>query len=436
MTKKAAFYTLGCKVNQYETEAVIDIFIDNGYQVVDFSEKADVYIVNSCTVTNEAARKTRQIARRAKRSSPESIVAIVGCYTQAFPEEVKEIEEIDFIMGSNNKAEILDKAEEMMAGKSINNELKKYKELKEYEELELKRLSNTTRANVKIEDGCNQFCSYCIIPYARGPVRSRKQEDVVQEIKRLSQQGVKEIILTGTHLGAYGSQKGDNKALTKLLYRLTEIDELKRLRLSSIEGTEIDREIMDLLAEEDVFCPHLHLPLQSGSDQILEAMNRPYTVAEFRQTVAELRERIPDLAVTTDVIVGFPGETEETFAETLNVVKEIGFSKVHVFPYSAREGTPAAEMEQINGNIIKKYSKKLRLVNEALMHDYQKDFIGEAKEVLVEEVRDHKTDLLTGYTDNYLKVLLSGSDKLKNKLVKVRLEESIDPYHLKGKIVN
>ena len=264
----------------------------------------------------------------------------------------------------------------------------------------------------------------------------RIQEDVVQEIKRLSQQGVKEIILTGTHLGAYGSQKGDNKALTKLLYRLTEIDELKRLRLSSIEGTEIDREIMDLLAEEDVFCPHLHLPLQSGSDQILEAMNRPYTVAEFRQTVAELRERIPDLAVTTDVIVGFPGETEETFAETLNVVKEIGFSKVHVFPYSAREGTPAAEMEQINGNIIKEYSKKLRLVNEALMQDYQKDFIGEVKEVLVEEVRDHKTDLLTGYTDNYLKVLFEGSDDLKNKLVKVKLKESLDAYHLKGKIIN
>ncbi|MFW5809020.1 MAG: tRNA (N(6)-L-threonylcarbamoyladenosine(37)-C(2))-methylthiotransferase MtaB [Halanaerobium sp.] len=436
MSKKAAFYTLGCKVNQYETEAVIDIFIDNGYQIVDFSEKADVYIVNSCTVTNEAARKTRQIARRAKRSSPESIVAIVGCYTQAFPEEVSEIEEIDFIMGSNNKADILDKAEEMLAGKSVDYEVKEYRELKEYEQLELKRLSNTTRANVKIEDGCNQFCSYCIIPYARGPVRSRKQEDVVEEIKRLSQQGVKEIILTGTHLGAYGSENGDNKALTQLMCRLTELDELKRVRLSSIEGTEIDQEMMDLVAEEDIFCPHLHLPLQSGSDQILEAMNRPYTVEEFKQTIAELRERIPNLAVTTDVIVGFPGETEKTFAETLKVVKELAFSKVHVFPYSAREGTPAAEMEQINGNIIKEYSKKLRLVNEALMLDYQQDFIGQVKEVLVEEVRDNQTDLLTGYTDNYLKVLFEGSDELKNKLVQVKLKESLDAYHLKGKIIN
>jgi threonylcarbamoyladenosine tRNA methylthiotransferase MtaB len=436
MIKKAAFYTLGCKVNQYETEAVIDIFMDNGYQIVDFSEEADLYIVNSCTVTNEAARKTRQIARRAKRSAPESIVAIVGCYTQAFPDEVSEIEEIDFVMGSNNKAEILDKAEEMLAGNSVESELKEYSQLQDYEELELKRLSNTTRANVKIEDGCNQFCSYCIIPYARGPVRSRRENDVVEEVRRLSQQGVKEIILTGTHLGAYGSDQGNSKALTELMRSLTELEELKRVRLSSIEGTEIDREMIDLIAEEDMFCPHLHLPLQSGSDRILKAMNRPYTAAEFKETVAELRERIPDLAVTTDVIVGFPGETEATFAETMKVVEEIGFSKVHVFPYSAREGTPAAEMDQINGNIIKDYSKKLRLLNESLMLSYQEEFIGQEKEVLIEEVRDHKTDLLTGYTDNYLKVLLAGSDELKNQLVKVRLEESVDPYHLKGKIVN
>ncbi|TDP94718.1 threonylcarbamoyladenosine tRNA methylthiotransferase MtaB [Halanaerobium saccharolyticum] len=436
MIKKAAFYTLGCKVNQYETEAVIDIFLDNGYQIVDFSEMADVYIVNSCTVTNEAARKTRQIARRAKRRSPDSLVAIVGCYTQAFPDEVSEIEEIDFVMGSNNKGKILDKAEEMLAGRDVDAEIKKYKELKDYEKLNLKRLSNTTRANVKIEDGCNQFCSYCIIPYARGPVRSRKKEDVVAEIRKLSQQGVKEIILTGTHLGAYGSENGDSKALTELMQSLSEIESLKRVRLSSIEGTEIDQGMMDLIADEDIFCPHLHLPLQSGSDQILDAMQRPYTVAEFKETVAELRKRIPDLALTTDVIVGFPGETEETFAQTVEVVKEINFAKVHVFPYSAREGTPAAEMDQLNGNIVTEYSKKLRLINEALMLDYQKEFLGEKREVLIEEVRDHQTDLLTGYTDNYLKVLVDGPDELKNELVEVRLEESFDSHHILGKIID
>lgn len=436
MIKKAAFYTLGCKVNQYETEAVIDIFLENGYQIVDFSEKADVYIVNSCTVTNEAARKTRQIARRAKRKYSNSLVAIVGCYTQAFPDEVRNIEEIDFVMGSNNKAEILAKAEEMLAGKNINSELKEYQQLKEYEDLKLKSLSNTTRANVKIEDGCNQFCSYCIIPYARGPVRSRKKESITEEVKRLSKQGVKEIVLTGTHLGAYGSDKGNKKALAQLMESLTEIKSLKRVRLSSIEGTEIDQGIINLISESDIFCPHLHLPLQSGSNQILKAMNRPYTVEEFKKTVAKLRKKIPDLAITTDVIVGFPGETEKTFAETLKVVKEISFAKVHVFPYSAREGTPAAKMEQLNGNIVKEYSKKLRLANEALMLNYQKEFIGKTKKVLIEEVRDHKTNLLTGYTDNYLKVLISGSDALKNSLVKVKLEESIDPYHLSGKIIN
>jgi threonylcarbamoyladenosine tRNA methylthiotransferase MtaB len=234
----------------------------------------------------------------------------------------------------------------------------------------------------------------------------------------LSQQGVKEIILTGTHLGAYGSEKGNSKALTQLMQSLTELEELQRVRLSSIEGTEIDQGIIDLIAKEDIFCPHLHLPLQSGSNQILETMKRPYNLEDFKETAAELRKRIPNLAITTDVIVGFPGES---FAKTLEAVKEIGFSKVHVFPYSAREGTPAAEMEQLNGNLVKKYSKKLRLVNEALMLDYQKEFIGKEKEVLIEEVRDHETDLLTGYTDNYLKVLLVGSDELKNQLVKVSL---------------
>jgi len=436
MIKKAAFYTLGCKVNQYETEAVIDIFLDSGYQIVDFSEEADVYIVNSCTVTNEAARKTRQIARRAKRRSPGSLVAIVGCYTQAFPDEVSEIEEIDLVMGSNNKAKILDKTEEMLAGRDVDTKVKEYKQLRDYEDLNLKRLSNTTRANVKIEDGCNQFCSYCIIPYARGPVRSRKKEDIVAEVKKLTEQGVKEIILTGTHLGAYGSEKGNSQALTELMQILTEIDELQRVRLSSIEGTEIDSGMMDLISEEDIFCPHLHLPLQSGSDKILKAMKRPYSVKEFKETVAELRKRIPNLAITTDVIVGFPGETETTFKETLDLVKEIGFAKVHVFPYSAREGTPAAEMEQLNGNLVTEYSKELRVVNEALMLDYQKKFLGEKKEVLIEEVRDHQTNLLTGYTDNYLKVLVDGPDKLKNELVEVELAETFDSYHILGKIID
>ncbi len=436
MNKKAAFYTLGCKVNQYETEAVIDIFIDNGYQIVDFTDEADIYIVNSCTVTNEAARKTRQISRRAKRNNKNSIVGIVGCYTQAFPEEVSSIEEIDFVMGSNNKSEILNKAEDLIKGKKINNEIKKYKELKEYEDLQLKRLTNTTRANVKIEDGCNQFCSYCIIPYARGPVRSRDLKSIISEVKKLTDQGVKEIILTGTHLGAYGFDKNNNSALTELMKRLTEINNLRRVRLSSIEGTEIDNNLIELIAKNDMFCSHLHLPLQSGSNKILEKMRRPYSAEDFKETVLRIRDKIPEIAITTDVIVGFPGENKTDFDHTVELVKELAFSKIHVFPFSAREGTPAADMKnKVNGNIIKEHSKKLRELNDELMLSYQQKFIGELKDVLIEEERDHNTGMLTGYTGNYLKVLTQGSDKYKNKLVNVKLKNTIDPTHIEGIIV-
>lgn len=436
MNKKAAFYTLGCKVNQYETEAIIDIFLDNDFEVVDFSDEADIYIINSCTVTNQAASKSRKIARRAKRSNNESLVAVVGCYSQAFPEEVSSISEIDFVMGSSDKAKIVKKVEKLLAGKEIENQIKDYQELKDYEELELKRLTNRTRANIKIEDGCNQFCSYCIIPYARGPVRSREQKSILKEVKKMVEEGVKEIILTGTHLGAYGSEKNNTAALGELLQELSEVENLQRLRLSSIEGTEIDSKMIDLMAEEDIFCPHLHLPLQSGSNKILKAMQRPYTAEEFAETVKKIRAKIPDIAITTDVIVGFPGETQKTFEQTLELVKELKFTKVHVFPFSAREGTPAYKMDnKVNGNIIKKYSKKLRELNQSLMKEYQAKFLGQSKKVLIEEERDQQTGLLTGYTDNYLKVLLAGPDKIKNTLTEVKLESSFDHSHIKGKII-
>ncbi|WP_041596033.1 tRNA (N(6)-L-threonylcarbamoyladenosine(37)-C(2))-methylthiotransferase MtaB [Halanaerobium hydrogeniformans] len=436
MNKKAAFYTLGCKVNQYETEAIIDIFLDNNFEIVDFSAEADVYIINSCTVTNQAASKSRKIARRAKRSNNDSLVAVVGCYTQAFPEEVSSISEIDFIMGSSNKSKIVNKVKKLLAGKNVDNEIKEYQELKDYEDLEIKRLSNTTRANIKIEDGCNQFCSYCIIPYARGPVRSREQKSILNEIKKMIGQGVKEIILTGTHLGAYGTDKGNKTALTDLMQQLTELNNLQRLRLSSIEGTEIDAKMIDLIAENDIFCPHLHLPLQSGSNEILKAMQRPYTAEEFKETINKIRAKIPDIAITTDIIVGFPGENEKTFKQTLELVKELKFSKIHVFPFSAREGTPAFKMDnKLNGNIIKKFSKKLRFINKSLMEEYQANFLGQNKKVLIEEARDQQTGFLTGYTDNYLKILVEGPDNLKNTLREVKLEQSFDHSHIKGIII-
>ncbi|MGM0602130.1 MAG: tRNA (N(6)-L-threonylcarbamoyladenosine(37)-C(2))-methylthiotransferase MtaB [Bacillota bacterium] len=437
MTKKAAFYTLGCKVNQYETEAMIDLFLDRGFEVVDYSEAADIYIINSCTVTNEAARKTRQIARRAKRANPESLVGIVGCYTQAFPEEVASIDEIDFIMGSSGKSKIVGKSLELLNGKKTDNEILDYSELQDYEDLEIKRLTNTTRANVKIEDGCNQFCSYCIIPYARGPVRSRNEKSVVEEVKNLCSQGVKEIILTGTHLGAYGFDKNNKDALADLVETLLDISDIKRIRLSSIEGTEISNKLIALIAEEERVCPHLHLPLQSGSNRILKAMNRPYSREDFIKTVEKIREFIPDIALTTDVIVGFPGENDSSFGDTVEAVKNIEFSKIHVFPFSVREGTKAAGMkDKLPGDVISEYSKILRDINEDLMLKYQKKFLGRTKEVMIEEERDHRTDMLTGFTDNYLKVLFAGPDNAKNKLLNVRLTNTLDPHHVRGELID
>jgi len=424
MNKKAAFYTLGCRVNQYETEAMIDLFTDSGFEIVDYSKSADVYIINSCTVTNEAARKTRQIARRAKRANPNSLVGIVGCYTQAFPDEVESIDEIDFIMGSSGKLQIVNKVSELLAGDEFDAEIKDYKELNDYEGLEVKRLTNTTRANVKIEDGCNQFCTYCIIPYARGPVRSRSEKSVIEEVKNLCSQGVKEIILTGTHLGAYGSDKKNKDALAELIEKILDISDIKRIRLSSIEETEISDKLIALIAEEKRVCSHLHLPLQSGSDKILKAMNRPYLREDFIETVEKIRKLVPDIAITTDIIVGFPGENNESFSKTVEIVKEVEFSKIHVFPFSIREGTKAAEMKnKLPGDIISAYSKKLRDVNEELMLKYQRKFINKVKEVLVEEERDHRTGMLTGFTDNYLKVLFAGPDAAQNSLLKVRLTD-------------
>ena len=437
MNKKAAFYTLGCRVNQYETEAMIDLFIDSGFEIVDYSKSASVYIINSCTVTNEAARKTRQIARRAKRANPDSLVGIVGCYTQAFPDEVKSIDEIDFIMGSSGKSQIVNKVSELLAGAEVEAEIMDYKELNNYEDLEVKRLTNTTRANVKIEDGCNQFCSYCIIPYARGPVRSRSEKSVVDEVQNLCSQGVKEIILTGTHLGAYGFDRKNKDALADLIEKLLDISDIKRIRLSSIEGTEISDKLIALIAEEERVCPHLHLPLQSGSNRILKAMNRPYLREDFIETVEKIRKLVPDIAVTTDIIVGFPGEDDESFFETVEAVKEVEFSKIHVFPFSVREGTKAAEMKnKLQGDIISGYSKKLRDINEDLMLKYQKKFINKVREVMVEEERDHRTGMLTGFTGNYLKVLFAGPDAVQNSLLKVRLVDSVDPHHVKGELMN
>ncbi|MGM0436987.1 MAG: tRNA (N(6)-L-threonylcarbamoyladenosine(37)-C(2))-methylthiotransferase MtaB [Bacillota bacterium] len=435
--KKVAFYTLGCKVNQYETEGMINLFKKSGYEVVNFQDEADYYIINSCTVTNQAASKSRKRVRRAKRRNPEAKVVMVGCYPQAFTSEVEEIKEVDYIIGSSGKKNIVELLEKKENEDNIFlSEMKEFDNIQKFEDMHLNEINERTRANIKIEDGCNQFCSYCIIPYARGPIKSRESESIIKEIKKLINKDIKEIVLTGTHLGKYGLDKNKKNQLSKLVEKIVQIKGDFRLRLSSIEVTEIDSKLIYLIKESQKLCSHLHLPLQNGSNAILRAMNRPYTVEEFSKVINILRNEIPDIAITTDVIVGFPGESDKDFERTINFVKKINFSRLHVFPFSPRQGTPAADMEpKIPDPIKKKRRNKLIEINKKLMKNYQSKFINKVKRVVIEENRDSKTGMLTGVTDNYLQVLIDDNDSYKNKLKKVKI---VKPYNYEksiGKII-
>src|SRR6056297_1851320 len=426
-----AFYTLGCKVNHYETEAMIDKFINKGYQIKDFDQKADIYIINSCTVTNQAASKSRKYARRAKRRNRDAIVVMVGCYPQVDENEVIDIEEIDYIMGTSGKSDIVKLIEENIDNNSSDKHLKnniKYEDFSEFEEMSIKDLSETTRAYIKIQEGCNQFCSYCIIPYARGKMRSRDKNNIIDEVTQLiNKKGVREIVLTGIHLGAYGIEKEDKYALVKLIEALSKIEGLKRIRLSSIEVTEVNDRLLNLIKQNEKVCLHLHLPLQSGSNKILERMNRPYTKEEFRERVNKFREKIAELAITTDVIVGFPGETIKEFRETYDFIKEIGFSRLHVFPFSRRENTPAYDMKpRVRGDIKSKNAARLRLLNKRLMSNFNKKYVGQTKKIIIEDNKEYNTGLYTGYTDNYIKVLVDAEQSDIEKLKKVKLKECHD----------
>ena len=435
--KKVAFYTLGCKVNQYETEGMIDLFKKSDYEIVDFQEKADYYIINSCTVTNQAASKSRKRVRRAKRRNPDAKVVMVGCYPQAFTDEVEEIEEIDYIIGSSGKKNIVELLEKKENEDNIFlNQLKDFENINSFEDMHLNQLSERTRANVKIEDGCNQFCSYCIIPYARGPIKSRKSNSIISEIKKLINKGVKEIVLTGTHLGKYGLDRNEKSQLSKIVEKIINIKGDFRLRLSSIEVTEVDNKLIELMKKSQKICSHLHLPLQSGSNIILKAMNRPYSVEGFSELINKVRKEIPDIAITTDIIVGFPGESDKDFERTLNFVKEMKFSRLHVFPFSARSGTPAADMEpKIPEPIKKRRRNKLLEINKKLMKKYQSKFVNKVRRVVIEEKRDPQTNMLTGVTDNYLQILIDEDDKYKNELQKIKILKSYNYEKSIGKII-
>ncbi len=427
---KVAFYTLGCKVNQYETEAMEEMFKKRGYEIVSFEDKADIYIINTCTVTNLGDRKSRQFIRRAKKLNEDSIVAAVGCYSQIAPDEVEKIEGVDVIIGNTDKDKIVDICEEAREKNEKINVVKNIKYHKEFDNLSIEKIESRTRAYMKIQDGCNQFCSYCIIPYARGPIRSRRLEDILVEAERLAKAHFKEIILTGIHVASYGKDL-KNINLLDVIENISKIEGIERIRLSSIEPTFIDKEFMEKVKANKKFCDHFHLSLQSGSNSVLKRMNRKYTTEEYKHIVELIRSYMPAAGITTDIIVGFPGETEEEFQETYDFVKTIGFSRIHVFKYSPRKGTPASQMDnQIHGSIKQARSEELIKLGNQLANSFMESFLGKTMEVLFEEEKD---GYFEGYTTNYLRVKVKTSKDLQGKILPVKIIDKKEDI-LVGKI--
>ena len=422
--KKVAFCSLGCKVNQYETNAMAQKFVANGYKIVEFDEYADIYIVNTCTVTNIADRKSRQMLRRAKEINKDATLVACGCYAQVAKEELKKIPEIDLIIGNNEKNDIISIIENHIAQKGTEDIVSDVMYKLDYVELGTTTYTEKTRAVIKIQDGCDRFCSYCLIPYARGHIRSRKIENVIEEIKKVVEEGINEVVITGIHIASYGRDfKGENIGLIDLLEEINKIKGLHRIRLGSIEPTIITEEFVKRLSKLDKICDHFHLSLQSGCTETLKRMNRRYTTEEFKEVTKRLRTKFPNAALTTDIIVGFPGETEEEFNMTYEFLKEIAFYKMHVFKYSQRKGTKAAVMpNQIDGKVKEERSKKLIELSNENEYNYNKKYIGREVEVLFEE---REGEYLKGHTTNYIVVKhKTDKDDLINKIAKVRVSEA------------
>lgn len=422
--KKVAFCSLGCKVNQYETNAMAQKFIEHGYEVVEFDEYADVYIVNTCTVTNVADRKSRQMLRRAKEINKDATLVACGCYAQVAKDELKKIPEIDLIIGNNEKNDIIQIVENHISQKGAEDLVSDVMYKLDYVELGTTTYTEKTRAVVKVQDGCDRFCSYCLIPYARGHIRSRKIENVIEEIKKVVEEGINEVVITGIHIASYGRDfKGENIGLIDLLEEINKIQGLHRIRLGSIEPTIVTDEFVERLSKLDKICDHFHLSLQSGCTETLKRMNRRYTTEEFKAVTKRLRAKFPNAALTTDIIVGFPGETDEEFNTTYEFLKEIAFYKMHIFKYSQRKGTKAAVMpNQVDGKIKEERSKKLIELSNENEYNYNKKYIGKQVEVLFEE---REGEYLKGHTTNYI-VVKHKTDKndLINKIAKVTVSEA------------
>ncbi|MBP3888774.1 MAG: tRNA (N(6)-L-threonylcarbamoyladenosine(37)-C(2))-methylthiotransferase MtaB [Cellulosilyticum sp.] len=432
--RKVACYTLGCKVNQYDTEAVLEKFKEAGYEEVDFNEYADVYVVNTCTVTHLSDRKCRQMLRKTKKINPASTLVAMGCYAQIAGDKIKDqVSEIDIIIGTDRRNQIVELIEEFEQGQEeMISVVSNIMDVREFEEMTISHIGERTRVYVKVQEGCNNYCTYCIIPYTRGRIRSRKEDQVFEEVKRLAGLGFKEIILTGIHVLAYGKDLGDTN-LIKLLQRVHDIEGIERIRMSSIEPVAITEEFINALRDMPKVCHHFHLSLQSGSDTVLKRMNRKYTTEEYAKSVEALRELWPDVALTTDVIVGFPGETDKEFEETLEFVKRVKLSQIHIFPFSPREGTPAAKMkDQIKPEVKSKREAALVKEERMLRENFIQQFIGTQMEVLFEK---HEAGYVAGYTGNYLRVQVAGDETLENTIRQVQIEKQLDEHTLYGKLV-
>ena len=417
---KVALTTLGCKVNQFETEVMEGLFKQRGYEVVPFAEQADYYIINTCSVTSLGEKKSRQLIRRAQRLSPQAIIAVTGCYSQLAPEEIKKIEGVRVVIGTKERGQIVELVEQAAREDGIIEKMTDIMQADAFEDIPLFDVPERTRAFLKIQEGCTNFCSYCIIPYVRGPLRSRKIESIREEARKLVAAGFKEIVLTGIHLGAYGRDLPGELTLADAARAVLSVDGLVRLRLGSLESIELTDDLFSLLRADGRFSRHLHLPLQAGHDAVLKSMNRHYTAQQYADLIAKVESEIPGIAVSTDIIVGFPGETEEMFAESLQFVEKMNFAKMHVFPYSKRKGTPAAEMpEQVAEPVKKDRVHRMQQLADQKAAEFHQQFIGKTADVLFETRKDGITDGLTG---NYIRVYTDAEISC-DKIFSMRMEK-------------
>ncbi|NLM44622.1 MAG: tRNA (N(6)-L-threonylcarbamoyladenosine(37)-C(2))-methylthiotransferase MtaB [Clostridiales bacterium] len=427
---KVAFYTLGCKVNQYETEAMIEAFENAGYEIVEYDGYSDIYIINTCTVTNMGDRKSRQIIRRAMDHNPDAVIAVVGCYSQVAPEEILNIPGVKLVVGTNERSKIVELVEEAQKTDKKITVVGDIMEVKEFEDMSIRNYKSRSRAFIKIQEGCQQYCTYCIIPYARGKIRSRRLESILEEVEILADAGYKEVVLTGIHVGSYGKDFG-NIGLIDVIEKVHEVKGIERIRLSSVEPMTFDDNFFTRLPHLYKLCRHFHLSLQSGCDATLKRMNRKYTTQEYREVVEKLRDIYPDVGITTDLIVGFPGETDEEFEKTIKFIEEISFSGMHIFKFSPRKGTPAEKFkDQVNPKVKNERSKIVSEIARKNSEKFKKRMIGKSLKVLYEQQIDDSSKYYEGLTDNYIRVIAEAAYDIKGEIIDTQLKSIKDDIML------